>query len=64
MLLELNPITAAIRGQISLNMRQITCMHFGQISCFVDIYLELVGIIGIDELAQEGTVTYGHEVTY
>ena len=34
MLLKLNAITAAIRGQISLNMRQITCMHFEHISCF------------------------------
>ena len=45
MLLKLNAITAAIRGQISLNMRQITCMHFGQISCFGDIYLDLFGHI-------------------
>ena len=51
MLLKLNAITAAIRGQTSLNMRQITCMHFEQISCFGEIYLELVGILGIDDIS-------------
>ena len=51
MLLKLNAITAAIRGQISLNMRQITCMHFEQISCFGAIYHDLVGIIGIDDIS-------------
>ena len=51
MLLKLNTMTAAIRGQISLNMRQITCMHFEQISCFSDIYLDLVGILGIDDIS-------------
>ena len=27
MLLKLNAITAAVCGQISLNIKQITCMH-------------------------------------
>ena len=51
MLLKINAITAAIRGQISLNMRQITCMHFEQISCFGDIYLDFLGILGIDDIS-------------
>ena len=51
MLLKLNAITAVIRGQISLNMRQITCMHFEQMLCFGDIYLDLVGILGIDDIS-------------
>ena len=51
MLLKLNAMTAAIHGQISLNMRQITCMRFEQISCFGDIYLDLVGILGIDDIS-------------
>ena len=51
MLLKLNAITTAIRRQISLNMRQITCMHFEQISCFGDIYLDLVGILGICDIS-------------
>ena len=41
MLLKLNAITAAICGQISLNMRQITFMQFEQNSSFGDIYLDL-----------------------
>ena len=51
MLLKLNAITAAIRGQISLNIRQITCLHFEQISCSGDIYLDLVGILGMDDIS-------------
>ena len=51
MLLKLNAITSAIRGQISLHMRQIACMHFEQISCFGDIYLDLVSILGIDDIS-------------
>ena len=46
MLLKLNAINAAIRGQVSLNMRQT--MHFERFLCFGDIYLEFVGILGID----------------
>ena len=49
MLWKLNPITTAIRGQMSLNMRQT--MHFKQISCFNDIYFDLVGILGIDDIS-------------
>ena len=51
MLLKLNAITVAIRGKISLNIRQITCLHFEQISCSVDIYFDLVGILGIDDIS-------------
>ena len=51
MLLKLNAITAAVRGQISLIMKQITCLHFEQISCSGDIYLDLVGIFGIDDIS-------------
>ena len=51
MLLKLNAITAAIRGQISLNIRQIKCLHFEQISCSGDIYLDLVGILGMDDIS-------------
>ena len=47
-LLKLNDITAAIRA---LNIRQITCMHFQHISCFGDIYLDLVGILGTDDIS-------------
>ena len=51
MLLKLNAITAAIRGQISLNIRQISCLHFEQILCSGDIYLDFVGILGIDDIS-------------
>ena len=51
MLLKLNAITAAIRGQISLNKRHITCMHFEQISCFGDINLDLVSILGTNDIS-------------
>ena len=51
MLLKLNAIFTVIRGQISLNMRQITCMHFEQISCFGDSYLDLSSILGIDDIS-------------
>ena len=51
MLLKLNAITAANSGQIVLNIRQITHMHFEQISCFGDIYLDHVGILGIDDIS-------------
>ena len=51
MLLKLNAITAAIRGQISLNIIQITCLHFEQISCSGDIYHDFVGILGIDDIS-------------
>ena len=51
MLLKLNAITAAICGQISLNIRLITCLHFEKISSSGDIYLDLVGILGIDDIS-------------
>ena len=51
MLLKLNAITAAIRGQISLNMKQTIYMHFEKISCFGVIYLDLVGILGTDDIS-------------
>ena len=44
-------LNRSIRGQISLNIRQITCLHFEQISCSGDIYLVLVGILGIDGIS-------------
>ena len=51
MLLKLNAITAAIRGQISLNIKQITCLHFEHFSCSGDFYLDRVGILGIDGIS-------------
>ena len=51
MLLKLSAITAVICGKISLKRRQITCMHFEQISCFGDIYLDLDGMSGIDDIS-------------
>ena len=61
MLLKLNAITAAIRGQISLNIRQITGLHFEQISCSGDIYLDLVGILGIDDISTgRNILTWSH----
>ena len=56
MLLKLNAIAAVIRGQIFLNMRQITCMQFEQLSCFSDIYLDFVSILGIDDISTERNI--------
>ena len=52
MLLKLSALSTVIRGQISLNLRQITCMHFEQISCFGDIYLDLRSILGTDDICK------------
>ena len=48
MLFKLNAITAGIRRQISLNIITNYMSQFEQISCSADIYLDLVGILGID----------------
>ena len=39
------------RSNSWVNMKEITRMHFEQISCFGDIYLDLVGILGIDDIS-------------
>ena len=62
MLLKLNTIIAVIRGQISLNINQITCLHSEQISCSSDIYLDLVRILETDDISTEGT--FRHEFAY